>query len=267
MSDKKAALEFALALAREAGEIMLRYFAADDMSVETKSDSSPVTIADKLINQLVIDRVASSFPSHGVLAEEGSSHPDREELWVCDPIDGTKTYILGIPTAGFSLAYVVDGRPEAAVILDPFQNKLYSAVRGEGAQENGRPVTVTAATDLNGANIAGVYSYGQLKERRDFFDKCLDLGIKQLIVPGNVFRSTLVASGRIDGYIFLGQSAHDVAAAKLIVEEAGGKVTDLRGQEQRYDGKIYGAIISNGRLHDDLVGLVKDFGPDNYLGY
>ncbi|MEO6761539.1 MAG: inositol monophosphatase family protein, partial [Candidatus Saccharimonadales bacterium] len=150
---------------------------------------------------------------------------------------------------------------------DPFQDKLYSASKGGGAYENDRRVFVTTKSELAGANIAGSTSYNQLKQRRAFFDNLLESGAKQLIVPGNVFKSTLVASGRIDGYVFPGKSAHDVAAAALIVQEAGGKVTDLYGKEQRYDGPIYGAIITNGHLHDELVELLKDFRPENYVGY
>jgi fructose-1,6-bisphosphatase/inositol monophosphatase family enzyme len=267
MQSTDTILSFAKDTALEAGEIILRYFDAAEQGVEIKADQSPVTIADKQINQLVIDRVEATFPEHGILAEEGSSHQHRNELWVCDPIDGTKTYILGVPTAVFSLAYVVDGCPEVAVIFDPYQGKLYSAAKGRGAFVNDRPLHASEVAALERTNLAGPTSYAQLKVRRVFYDNLLNLGVKQLIVPGNVFKSTLVASGNIDAYIFPGKSAHDVAAAKLIVEEAGGKVTDLYGKEQRYDGAIYGAIITNGHLHDELVRLMADFGPENYIGY
>jgi myo-inositol-1(or 4)-monophosphatase len=267
MQDTTQALEFAKKLAREAAEIMTQYFDADDKKVELKANASQVTIADKLINQLVIDQVAAKFPSHGVLAEEGSRHEDRKELWVCDPIDGTKGFILGIPTAMFSLAFVVNGRPEVAVMLDPFHDRLYTALRGKGAWANDIALHVSKHATLKGAHIVGPASYKELKDRRTFFDRLLEVGASQLSVPGAVFRSSLVAGGGIEAHLFPGRSAHDIAAAKLVVEEAGGKVTDLYGKEQRYDGRIYGAIISNGHLHDELVKLLKDFGPENYIGY
>jgi inositol-phosphate phosphatase/L-galactose 1-phosphate phosphatase/histidinol-phosphatase len=229
MQDTTQALEFAKKLAREAAEIMTQYFDADDKKVELKANASQVTIADKLINQLVIDQVAAKFPSHGVLAEEGSRHEDRKELWVCDPIDGTKGFILGIPTAMFSLAFVVNGRPEVAALH------------------------VSKHATLKGAHIVGPASYKELKDRRTFFDRLLEVGASQLSVPGAVFRSSLVAGGGIEAHLFPGRSAHDIAAAKLVVEEAGGKVTDLYGKEQRYDGRIYGAIISNGHLDQTLT--------------
>ncbi len=267
MQDYATLRSFAETLARDAGVIMLRYFNADDKSVETKDNETPVTIADQLINRLVIDRVAETFPEHGVLAEEGSSHEDRDQLWVCDPIDGTKGFIQRIPTALFSIAYVVHGQPKVAVIYDPFQDKLFSAVSGLGATLGGRPLQVSPTADLNQASIGITTGYKDIKERTALFDAFLQKGVNQVIVPGNVFKGSLVMQGTIDAYVFPGKSAHDIAAVKLLVEEAGGRVTDLRGEEQLYNGEIYGAIVSNGHLHEQVVQLVADFGPERYLGY
>jgi fructose-1,6-bisphosphatase/inositol monophosphatase family enzyme len=260
-------LDFGKSLAQDAGAIILRYFNGLDLDIQIKQDESPVTAADKEINQLVIDRVSEAFPTHGILAEEGSSHEDRRELWVCDPIDGTKSFIQRIPTALFSLAFVVDGVPEVAVMGDPFQRRILTAVRGEGAQMNHSPIKVSARSDLKGATIALTGTYSELRDRRQLLDDMQDAGAKIVLVPGNVFRSSLVASGNVDVHIFPGRSAHDVAAAKLIVEEAGGKVTDLYGKEQRYDGRICGAVITNGLLHNVIIERIAAFGPENYVGY
>jgi len=267
MTDNSALLAFAKELAHDAGEIMLKYFYADDKGVETKQDGSSVTIADKEINQLVIDRVAEHFPEHGVLAEEGSSHENRRELWVCDPIDGTKDFARGVSTALFSLAYVVDGEPQVAVVLNPFRNKLYSAIKGEGAFVNDQPLQVSGTASFKDANIAFSANYKELKIRRTFFDRVLDDGAKITLVGGSFFRAMLVASGSADATVFPGLSAHDVASSKLIIEEAGGRVTDLAGKDQRYDGPTLGAIISNGLLHDELVARVADFGAENFKGH
>jgi fructose-1,6-bisphosphatase/inositol monophosphatase family enzyme len=267
MQDTTDLLDFAKSVAREAGVIMLKYFDTDDKDIQTKADASPVTIADKLINQLVLDKVAEKYPEHGVLAEEGSQHEDRNQLWVCDPIDGTKGFIQHIPTALFSLAFVVDGSSEIAVLFDPFQDKLYSAARGKGASMNEVVLTVSAQPTLAGALVSLSGSYKELKARQPFFDSLVDHKAEIVMVPGNVFRSTLVATSGVDAHIFPGKSAHDIAASKLIIEEAGGKVTDLYGKEQRYDGKIYGAIITNGHIHDEVVELLAAFGPENFVGY
>jgi fructose-1,6-bisphosphatase/inositol monophosphatase family enzyme len=260
-------MAFAVALAQDAGKVTQRYFAMHDKSVEIKKDDSPVTAADKEINQMVIDAVQARYPEHGVLSEEGSANADRPKLWVCDPIDGTKGFILGIPTALFSIAFVVDGEALIGVMHDSFQSKTYAAVKGQDATVNGRLLQVSTRSSLTRVHFAGISSYGQIMERRAYFDSLAASGAKPLIVPGNVFRSALVADGFIDGHVFPGRSAHDIAAAKVIVEAAGGKVTDLNGEEQRYDGAIYGAIISNGRIHDELVEHMKTFGAENYVGY
>lgn len=273
MSDKNPELlAFAKDVAKEAGAILLKYFdmGSDAQKVQFKQDSSPVTIADKEVNQLVIDRVTATFPDHGVLAEEGSMEAHRKELWVCDPLDGTKAYITRIPTAMFSLAFVVDGQPEVAVINDPFQAKIFSAIRGGGAWANDQPIHVSEHKNLSSAKIAISSSYPDIQKRRQFFDDLVARNdVKIMVESGNVFKNSLVATGHIDGCIFPGRNAHDMAAAKLVIEEAGGKVTDLKGNEQRYDSGILGAIATNnnGDIHDEIVRLIDEFGVDNYVGY
>jgi fructose-1,6-bisphosphatase/inositol monophosphatase family enzyme len=267
MQDTDKLLDFAQRVAREAGNVILEYFEVADKSVETKADESPVTIADKQINDMVIARVTETFPNHGILGEEGSLHADRKELWVCDPIDGTRSFIQRIPTAVFSLAYVVDGQVEVAVVFDPYQNKLFSAARGKGAWVNGETLSVSSCDKLEEASIGITPGYKDVKKWRVLLDGLAEQGTNLVLVPGNVFKSTLVATSSIDGYVFPGRSAHDIAAAKLIIEEAGGKVTDLSGKEQRYDGAIYGAIISNGLLHDQLVDQLQKFKTENFIGY
>lgn len=268
MNTLETQLQFAIAVAREAGEIMRTYFHSQDKGTETKQDNSPVTLADTAINQLLIDRVRETFPDHGVLGEEQSYQADRNELWVCDPIDGTVGFIVGVPTSMFSLGYVVDGKTQVAVIYEPLLDKLFTAIKGGGAYLNSKPVHVSDRQSLEGASIGLTMSVGQLLERRSFCDGLIADKAKLMVaIPGNVFKGSLVAQGRIDAYIFPGRSAHDIAAEKLIIEEAGGKVTDLYGNEQRYDGAINGAIISNGIIHDTLVKHLADFGVEGYLGY
>lgn len=259
---------FATQLAREAGKIMTDYFYhADRSDIQTKSNNTPVTEADIRINQLVIDKLQAAYPDHGVLGEEQSYEAGRRELWVCDPIDGTSSFARGIPTALFSLAYVVDGTPKAAVMYDPFQDLMLTAVQGEGAFCNDQRIHVSTQQTPTGATIAASGTYGEGRKRQAVYDWLVEQKASILLVPGNVFKSSLLARGFVDGYIFPGRSAHDIAAAALIVTEAGGKVTDLDGNEQRYDQAIRGAIISNGRIHDDLVRAVAVIGSERFLGY
>jgi fructose-1,6-bisphosphatase/inositol monophosphatase family enzyme len=167
----------------------------------------------------------------------------------------------------FSLAYVVDGVPQVAVIYEPLLDKLFTATKGTGAYLNNEPVQVNDRASLNGASIGITASARQMLQREKFCTAMLDDGARLLTIPGNVFKGALVAQGRLDAYIFPGLSAHDIAAEKLIIEEAGGKVTDIDGNEQRYDQPIRGAIISNGKLHDVLVKHLANYGAEDYLGY
>jgi fructose-1,6-bisphosphatase/inositol monophosphatase family enzyme len=255
-------------LARSAGMIMREYFYSGRQRVEIKPDNTPVTIADKQINDLVISRVSQDFPEHGVLGEEASVHTERKSLWVCDPIDGTRGFILGLPIAMFSLAYVVDGLPMVAVMYEPLLDRMLTARRGGGAYENGSPIHVSGHDTLRGARIAfSPRPEAILGRHRSLVESMLAMGVQAVPITGEVFRGALNAIGKIDGHIFPGQGAHDVAAVKLIVEEAGGRVTDLYGNDQRYDRQVYGAIVSNGHCHDQLVKLMGEFGPENYIGY
>jgi len=261
-------LNTAVQLARDAGKIITDYFYhADRTDVRQKENDTPVTNADIQVNQLVIDQLQAAYPEHGILGEEQSYKADRRELWVCDPIDGTTALAHGVPTALFSLAYVVDGVPQVAVTFDPFQDSMLTATLHGGAFCNGKPVRVTSRASLDGATVGMTASYKQAIERKPTYDWLTERNTSLLLVPGNVFRTSLVARGHIDAHIFPGRSAHDVAAAALIVTEAGGKVTDLDGKEQRYDQPIRGAIISNGHLHDELVKAVAVLGSEQFLGY
>lgn len=268
MHNNQELLDFATGLARDAGKIITDYFYASDRAdVSLKQDATEVTKADKMINQIVVDRVKAAFPEHGILGEEQSFESDRSELWVCDPIDGTSALIDGVPVAMFSLAFVVDGEPVVAATFDPVQNLLFSAIRGGGAFCNGSPIHVSAQETLENAKVALSGRYPQLVKQAAVYDALEEQHAKLILAPGAIFKSSLVARGRADGSIFPGRSAHDVAATALIVTEAGGKVTDLDGNEQRYDRKIRGAIVSNGKLHDALVEAVAAMGSENFLGF
>jgi myo-inositol-1(or 4)-monophosphatase len=267
MQANQKLVEFGVALARDAGAIITDYFYnADRSDVRQKDNDTPVTDADIKVNQLVIDRLQAAYPEHGVLGEEQSYAAGRRELWVCDPIDGTSALAHGVPTALFSLAYVVDGVPQAAVIFDPFQDVMLTATRQGGAFCNGKQVRITGRTSLDGATVGATSSYTQIIERRSVYQWLTERKTSILLMPGNVFRTSLVTRGYLDAHIFPGRSAHDVAAAALIVTEAGGTVTDLDGNEQRYDRPIRGAIISNGHIHNDLVQAVAVLGSEQFLG-
>lgn len=250
-------LAFATELARDAGAMIRNNFTLG-MKKEWKANDTPITATDLAVNQLVIDRVRQAYPDHGVLAEEGNGGITGSRMvWVCDPVDGTIPFSHGIPCCVFSLALVQDGTSILGVIYDPFLDRLYTAEKKHGAAINGKPLHVSTRTSLHNVAVGLGFWYRQPWQ---FFQlaQALDAKGALLLNVGSIaYMGSLVASGELGATIFQGQEPHDTAALKVIVEEAGGKVTDLFGAEQRYDGPIKGHIVSNGRLHAELVALVK----------
>lgn len=259
MNELEQLLQFALSIAHEAGDVMRRYYNNPEKGVTTKTDQSPVTIADTAINELLISRVNQNYPTHGVLGEEISTLAGQTDVWVCDPIDGTSPFIFGLPTAMFSLAFVRNGEPLIGVAYDPFMDRMFTAIKGKHAYCNDRQISVEPH-DIKQAQIAGPSYVAGLLRAQGLYEDIAARGAFIPMFPGNVYKCTLIAEGRVHGRIFGGTGAHDIAALKVIVESAGGKVTDLEGNEQRYDRPLRGAIISNGTIHGDLVGIVRNFG-------
>ena len=259
MSELDEYLKFAKNLAAEAGQIMNRYFLAKDIGSVWKDDDTPLTIADTMINNLVIDKVKASFPTHGVLGEEASYKPERQLIWVVDPIDGTIPYSLGIPTSTFSLALVdrKDRQPLVAAVLDFKLNRLYYAAAGSKAYLNEMKLKTTNINKLRKSYVS------VLGFRDKNLGSCIDIlhakGAICMSLPSQVYSASFVASGKMVGSIFAYGSPWDSAAMALIVQQAGGIVTDLKGKERRYDEFGNGGILSaNPEIHKKLVKVVKD---------
>lgn len=257
----KQCVEFARDMAAEAGKIMRKYSEVDQQ-IERKGDNTPVTIADKSINSLLIERVKQEFPEHGVLGEEESYEADRNVLWVCDPIDGTVSFILHSPHSMFSLALVVKGEPVFAITYNPWTDELFEAQKGKGATKNGKSIHVSDRVWGDGALIVSTSDpihKGYPTDTPEAMLKIRSEGNRLFHLAGCVFKGMMVAQGYADGYIFPYDTTHDIAAIKLIVEEAGGSVTNLAGEEQRYDRKINGAIVSHKGVHDQLREIAADY--------
>ena len=252
-------LEFAKDIAYQAGKIMLKYFNQNN-GASYKGDKTIVTIADTEINSYLIKRVKEKYPEHSVDGEE-EQFGKSNFVWVCDPVDGTAMYARHIPVAVFSLALVIDGIPNVGVVYDPFTDSLYTAIKGKGAYKNNEKISVNDYTlddmktvchyDLWPNADYNISKVLQELERKSYF-----IGI------GSVIRACMcIASGDFTLAIFPGTKHKncDIAAVKVIVEEAGGKVTDLFGNEQRYDQSIKGALISNGIVHDEVIEIIKKY--------
>lgn len=257
--DEQTYLHFAQDLAYKAGDIMRRHYQIG-ITAESKVDDSPVTIADTEIDAMVVEAVHSTYPDHAVLSEEGEiSLAPAEYTWVCDPLDGTLPYTFGVPVSLFSLALVKNGTPILAVMYDPYEKRMYNAVKGSGAYLNGEKIAVNDKVDLADNYVALPGSTEELLDSGGLLHAAIQRRIKTFTFVCVTAEAALVATGQIAANVYGHSSPWDIAAIKLIVEEAGGKVTDLYGNEQRYDQPIKGAIVSNGRVHGELVALVKEY--------
>ena len=251
-------LFFAKEIAYEAGKIMKKYF-SEDNGTNYKYDQTIVTKADTEINSLLIKRVKEIFPTHSVDGEE-EQFGKSNYVWVCDPVDGTSMYARHIPVAVFSLALVIDGVSTVGVVYDPFTDNLYSAVKGSGTYRNGEKISVN---NIELDDMRSVSNFDMWPEAEyNLYDVIKELGNKTYFVGvGSVIRACMcVANGDFNLAIFPGTKHKncDIAAAKVIVEEAGGKVTDLFGNEQRYDCIINGAVISNSVVHSEVIDALKN---------
>lgn len=250
-------LKFAKDIAYKAGKIMIKYF-EDNSEVSYKLDQTIVTKADTEINQYLIKKVKETFPTHSVDGEE-EQFGKSNYVWVCDPIDGTAMYARGIPVAVFSLALVIEGVPTIGVVYDPFTDSMYSAIKDKGAYKNNKKISVNNI-ELNDKKSVANFDMWP-KADYNLYDSIKELGKKTYFVGvGSVIRACMcIATGDFNLAIFPGTTHKncDIAAAKVIVEASGGKVTDLFGNEQRYDRDINGAVISNGKVHDEVVAVLK----------
>lgn len=252
MSDYSKELDFASRMAREAGTIMRENFTFG-MKKEWKDDNSPLTATDLTVNQLVMDAVGKEFPKHAFIGEEGGRPKESEYSWVCDPVDGTIPFSHGYPTFMFSLALTKNGESLVGAIYDPILDRLITGTKGGGAFLNGSPIHVSDEKTLSSksfiecdslASPAIAHALNQRKIYTPTLYTC-------------VYAGMLIAVGEFTAQVYAHDKPWDAAAVKVIVEEAGGKMTDLAGNEQRYDQTINGYVASNGHVHDELIALIQ----------
>lgn len=253
-------LEFAKKLAKEAEEIALKYFSFE-IENTWKEDNTPLTRADTEINDLVIKRINERYPEHSIYGEERSERKENSKyIWVCDPIDGTMAFSCGLPIFVFSIALVdqSNGLPVLGLINDPIMKNMYWAYKDSGAYRNGQKISVSTSSDLTNTYLSTGASgravgFSNLPLMKTLSDrKCAVMRY-----PSFIYGGIQVANGKYIGAVFYSKSGHDVAALKIITEEAGGKVTDLNGEERRYDEDGLGCVVSNGILHNELLKIVK----------
>jgi myo-inositol-1(or 4)-monophosphatase len=254
-------------IAREAGK-RLREFLAQGVETEYKGDVDLVTVADRTVEKLIRERLAESFPEHGVYGEEGTrDRMEGEFRWYVDPLDGTTNFAHGFPQFCVSLGLEQrapgmppeqDGTLVAAVIYDPMRDELYTAERGQGALLNGKPMRVSKIPDLAESLLStGFPSRKRHASPNVHFYQEFTLRSHGVRRAGSAALDlAYVAAGRLECFWEFNLNPWDTAAGILLVEEAGGIVTDFAGNPFRLDS--WEILASNGLIQAELVTLFND---------
>ncbi len=258
--DAKKRLALALAAAREAGELTLRYFRNDDLAVELKSDATPVTFADREAERLLRERIAAAFPADGILGEEYPERPGSSGFrWILDPIDGTKSFIRGVPLFGNLVAVEHEGRSIIGIINIPALQECVYAAAGEGAWYTRRGSTPEPARVSRQAKLADallctsdVGSFAQARRQAAFDRLQASTGIVR--TWGDCYGYLLVATGRAELMVDPIMNVWDAAALQPILEEAGGTFTDWQGRPTIHSGE---GIATNGLILEEVLAITR----------
>ena len=254
-------LEAALSAARRGGEVLRTSFGTEH-TITYKGEVDLLTEVDEEAERMIREELFGTFPTYGMLAEEGGELSGQEDArWIVDPLDGTTNYAHGLPI--FCVSVALERAAEEVVlgvVHDPMREETFVAERGRGAILNGRPISVSDTDELIRALIATDFPYDRerMPETLELFGRfsALSRGMRRL--GAAALDLCYVAAGRLDGYYMRGVRPWDLAAGSLIVREAGGKLTDYRGDELALDG---GEIVaSNGRLHSAMTRLTGEDG-------
>lgn len=243
----------AIFAAKEAGRILENNFRKNNV-VYSKKDGSPFTKADLGADKIITNIIKNNFPSHGIISEESKGKSGDEYTWFIDPLDGTSNYIIGLPLFSVGIALLKNKKIIVAVVFNPISKELYFAEKGAGAFLNGKRIKVNKVSNLSKALL--------------YFNRGKDLisGLKILIkiaprlrtfrFHGSAhFDACKIAEGKGEGFFAVKPAFYDVGAGAFIVEEAGGKAADFKGNEYSPDSP--NVIVTNGKIHSQLLKLIN----------
>jgi 3'(2'), 5'-bisphosphate nucleotidase len=240
-----------------------------DFNVELKSDNSPITIADKLANKIIIEHLSENFSSHYFLSEESKDNLERlnkEFVWVIDPIDGTKEFVKKNGEFAINIALLQNNKPVLGFVVVPIKNIYYYAVAGDKAfkvdLDNNSETEIFVSKNNYMKNSTITISRSHATEIEEFFIK--ENNIKNVLKKGSAYKVCIVADGSADFYVrSVPLSEWDICAPLVIIEAAGGKITDFNNNELRFNKKEVtfsnGIICSNNILHNEIFDCIKKF--------
>ena len=244
-----------LLAAKHASKILLRHFNKKE-KIKIKSNKSLVGVADLEANKAIISIIKKNFPAHSILSEETGFEDNKSDYkWVIDPLDGTHNFLRGIPVFGTSIALEYKNGIVLGVLHFPVLCITAVAEKGRGSFMNGRRMAVSNKKNLDHSFVLFEFSYANRMEKVGFLKKLVHKTIDVRNFGSAIYNLLLVACGKCDGYVVLTTNEWDIAAGFLLVEEAGGKVTDLKGGKWKPDQHQF--VISNGKLHDKILKYLK----------
>lgn len=258
-----AMLNTAVRAARNAGNLINRYVdRVDSLKIGKKQLNDFVTEVDHLSEQEIIGTLKQAYPDHAFLGEEGGSQnstDSKQPTWIIDPLDGTTNFLHGIPQFAVSIALQHEGQLQVGVIYDPSRDELFTATKGGGARVNNRRIRVNANTKLSGSVIGTGFPYYQY----DYLDRYMDI-LKTVITktagvrrPGSAALDlAYTAAGRFDGFWEFNLKPWDIAAGALLVQEAGGIVSDFNNS---HDYLNNGDIVCGPpKVHQELLSIIQE---------
>ena len=228
-------LNIAVRAARNAGNIIVRAMEhVDRLNITEKSENDFVTEVDNAAEQEIIRTIKNAFPSHAIMAEESGTQGENDFQWIIDPLDGTTNYLHGFPQFAVSIALKNKQTIEQAVVYDPLRQELFTASRGRGAHLNNRRIRVTSRRSLEGALLGTGFPFKQQEDLDTYLATFKALfpmtsGIRR--AGSAALDLAYVAAGRLDGFWELGLRPWDIAAGALLIEEAGGFISDFAGDK------------------------------------
>ncbi|MGR9106125.1 MAG: inositol monophosphatase family protein [Gammaproteobacteria bacterium] len=254
-------LNIAERAARTAGNVILRSIdRIDSLHIDEKSRNDFATEVDHRAEQEIIRVIRNAYPDHTIIAEESGVHAGNDFTWIIDPLDGTTNFLHGFPQYAVSIALARKGRIEQAVVYDPLRQELFSASRGTGAMLNNRRLRVSGQASLKGALLGTGFPFGAQKHLEAYLNmfRCLSRDAAGIRRPGSAALDlACVAAGRFDGFWEIGLRQWDMAAGVLLVQEAGGIVTDFaKGNDYLSSGNI---IAANPKLHSIIQESIAPF--------
>ncbi|HRQ38463.1 MAG TPA: inositol monophosphatase family protein [Chloroflexota bacterium] len=256
-------LDTAVHIAREAGELLRQGYGQEKEITVKGTAVDWVTQFDQQAETLIVSRLRAAFPDHTLVGEEGGTmngEGSSAYTWHIDPLDGTTNFAHGFPVFSVSLALVSEGRSLVGVVYDPLRDECFTAVAGQGAWLNGRQLRVSQANSLLRSLLATGFPYDRHTAEHDNVAQVARFlkqahGIRR--AGSAALDLAYVAAGRLDGYWEFKLNSYDVAAGLVLVQEAGGQVTDMAGSPTLIAPQM-AVVASNGRIHAHMLAVLAE---------